>query len=1037
LITNDSENEGQSDDPPTQDGGGSSTTSATESAVKNAAQNQINKAHEAGKKEVSNQIKGNLKDVVGEEAADFIADQLTEVIDDKLLSKAKDAAEDFIGSLFGSDDSTDDPGSDSGDDSSDENPLGVDDQENLSITIQTTLDEGAEEGSEVFIVDRMIGVEEISSPFEFELLLHSSDDSIDLKSLLGTDVKIQVDVINALGDKESRYFCGVIGRMEDIQTLIDYDGNTVSYYKAYVYPKFWLLKFSKDYRFFLNKTTLDIIKGVLKDNNAGEIEDKVQSAGQEEREYCVQYGESHFDFVSRLMEEAGIFYYFEHKEDGHVMVLSDASNLALGISEKSLSNQLSDKLEGFLGEEIAGFLGDEIAKAVDNDLVGHVKHAVKGAAEAGIKAGLTEAFGEDVTNMIGDDMIGAVSGDIANFAGNKVQDQLAQKEDNIKILRSFSNCIGLNVDSGFRVSHQIIPESFQAVDYNYLSPLVELKPKTSSSYNSGVMGAVYEYPGIFQELDQGEDLVSRRLESLEWQNQICNGQGTITKFMPGRKFNLQGHPRDELNDEYFILKVRHIIDKSQLSELSLGNGIDGNKLENQEQEVIYRNEFQVIPFQSNFRPLLKTKKPRVYSNETAIVTGPDEQKVHCDEYGRIQVKFHWDMQSKPPMNAALKEAITGAAEAATDAAVEEGMSELMGDDFDEEFTEMATEMATEVAEAVVDAALDELLKDDATSCWIRVAQNWAGTNWGGLVIPRIGMEVVISYINGDPDRPLVTGCVYNADHMPPDYVNDGPSKSTFKTQSMEDESGFNELRFEDKDGEEQIYIHAQRNFESDIVHSRIDNIQTGNDILIIHEGDKKVLQKGQGTKNILHIKDGESITVIKKGDYKITLKEGNIDIKVTGKINIKSTDDITMESEKNITLKAQENINIEAVKEVSIKAETDIKQKATQNIEMEADQKITAKAGADMKMEAGADIGMEATANIKGKAGADIGLEATANIKEKAGAELKQEASASIERKSSGAINDKGAMVSIASDAALDLKGSAAVNIKGAMVSLN
>jgi len=211
------------------------------------------------------------------------------------------------------------------------------------------------------------------------------------------------------------------------------------------------------------------------------------------------------------------------------------------------------------------------------------------------------------------------------------------------------------------------------------------------------------------------------------------------------------------------------------------------------------------------------------------------------------------------------------------------------------------------------------------------------------VTPRIGMEVVITYIDGDPDRPLVIGCVYNADHIPPDYVTESPTKSTFKTNTSKKGGGFNELRFEDEKGKEEIYMHAQKDWNNEIIHSRTEDIFKGDDTLTIHKGDKTVIQEGHGTTHLLQIKDGDSVTEIKKGNchltltegnnvielkkgnYQLTLGKGDVTIKVTGKVNITSTDDISLESKKNINLTAGMNISMKAKMNIERKADLAIK----------------------------------------------------------------------------------------------------------------
>ncbi len=164
----------------------------------------------------------------------------------------------------------------------------------------------------------------------------------------------------------------------------------------------------------------------------------------------------------------------------------------------------------------------------------------------------------------------------------------------------------------------------------------------------------------------------------------------------------------------------------------------------------YTNKFTCIPHGSGappFRPQPTTEKPFVQGSQTATVVGPAGEEIFTDKYGRVKVQFHWDRHGK------------------------------------------------------VDAG---------SSCWVRVAQPHSGKQWGTMFIPRIGMEVVINFMEGDPDQPIIVGSVYNAENMPPYPLPQEKTKSTIKTNSSPGGGGFNELRFEDKAGSEQIFIHAQK-----------------------------------------------------------------------------------------------------------------------------------------------------------------------------------------------------------------------------------
>ncbi|WP_342325076.1 type VI secretion system tip protein TssI/VgrG [Kosakonia sp. BYX6] len=168
-------------------------------------------------------------------------------------------------------------------------------------------------------------------------------------------------------------------------------------------------------------------------------------------------------------------------------------------------------------------------------------------------------------------------------------------------------------------------------------------------------------------------------------------------------------------------------------------------------ETVHRIDFTVIPSSVVFRPAVMTAWPKTYGPQTAKVVGPEGQSIWTDKYGRVKVKFHWDRLAKG---------------------------------------------------------------DDTSSCWVRVSSAWAGQGFGGVQIPRVGDEVVIDFINGDPDRPVVTGRVYNEASMPPWSLPAAATQMGFLSRSKDGSvDNANALRFEDKAGEEQVWIQAERNMD--------------------------------------------------------------------------------------------------------------------------------------------------------------------------------------------------------------------------------
>jgi type VI secretion system secreted protein VgrG len=178
----------------------------------------------------------------------------------------------------------------------------------------------------------------------------------------------------------------------------------------------------------------------------------------------------------------------------------------------------------------------------------------------------------------------------------------------------------------------------------------------------------------------------------------------------------------------------------------------------------FQCDFDAIPSQVAFRAERITPKPAVQGPQTAIVCGAAGEEIDTDEFGRVKVQFRWDSKGQSNEN---------------------------------------------------------------SSCWVRVAQVWAGAGWGGMTIPRIGQEVIVDFIEGDPDRPIVTGRVYNADNMPPHPLPANKTRSTIMSRSTKGGSAanFNEIRFEDKKGAEEMYIHAEK--DQNILVENNQNIKVG------------------------------------------------------------------------------------------------------------------------------------------------------------------------------------------------------------------
>jgi type VI secretion system secreted protein VgrG len=219
---------------------------------------------------------------------------------------------------------------------------------------------------------------------------------------------------------------------------------------------------------------------------------------------------------------------------------------------------------------------------------------------------------------------------------------------------------------------------------------------------------------------------------------------------------------------------------------------------------IYRNRLTCVPVGVAYRSAFKTPKPRIYGTQTAFVVGPDDEEIYTNSEGRIKLRFHWDRWGRTKHES--------------------------GDAWD-------------------------------TSCFVRVAQSVAGKAWGGMFLPRIGHEVVVEFIDGDPEAPLVTGAVYNGLAQPPYKLPDKQTVSTIKTNSSKGGGGFNELRFVDAKDEEQVFLRGQKDYDLWIGNDRRENVVQDQHLFIGRHRVTKVTEESHETI------ESHRYEIVKKDDF--------------------------------------------------------------------------------------------------------------------------------------------------------------------------
>lgn len=670
-------------------------------------------------------------------------------------------------------------------------------------------------GKDKLLFRRMAGVEELGRIFQYEVELCSEDTNIAFDKIIGQNVTVRMNY----SESGARYVNGVISRFARTQEVED-----LTYYQATIVPTLWFLTRTRDCRIYQNKNAVEIIKSVLSAQGISDVEYKLGSVTYPTRDFCVMYRESYFDFISRLMEQEGIYYYFKHVDGKHTLVLTNASSLH---------------------EAVPGF---ETMKFVPKD---------KGSIEQ-----------NSIFYWI----------------------ELGQFESGRFDYADFS----LETPKSIQMAQSNIPTRFGKANLER-----------------------FDYPGQYTVAADGAKYAKYRNEEFRVDYQTFRGECVIRGTACGALYTMSGYTLESQNTDYIITSTTiNVVGEDYTS-----TPIEGQKLDP------FKCSFTAIRKTAQFRSQSVTPKPFVHGPQTAIVVGPTGEEIHTDQYGRIKVQFHWDRYGNSDAN---------------------------------------------------------------SSCFIRLAQSWAGKNWGTVVLPRVGQEVVVEFLEGDPDRPIVVGALYNKENMPPYPLPDNMTMSVMKSSSSKGGEGFNEIRFEDKKDNEQIFVHGQKNFDKRILNDSFTWIGNDHHLQVINDRKEKVDNDKHETVGRDHI---ESIA----RDHNLTIK-GKEAIKVEG------THSHTVEGDVIQVYKANQSIELTA--DYYLKGD---------NIVIEAATNITIKVGDSFIAIESSGITIGTNGTIELSASGDITIEAAGKGSFKAPGGLALESSATSEL--------KGASTTVSGDGTLTLKG--------------
>ncbi len=309
----------------------------------------------------------------------------------------------------------------------------------------------------------------------------------------------------------------------------------------------------------------------------------------------------------------------------------------------------------------------------------------------------------------------------------------------------------------FRYEERVRVASVAMKDYTFRNPAYALMHEhASGDLKHREDYQHYDYPGRFKADASGQPFTEARLQSLRNDASTASGESNRPDFSPGAKVELTEHDSDNLNREWLLTSITHTGTQPQALEEEGGS-----------EPTTYHNQFKAIPADLTWCPQTP-HRPLMDGPQIAIVTGPEGEEIHCDEHGRVKVRFPWDRYSK---------------------------------------------------------------NNEHSSAWLRVSQGWAGGQYGFMALPRIGHEVIVSFLDGDPDQPIITGRTHHVTNTPPYGLPEHKTRTTLKTKTHKGE-GSNELRFEDEADQEQIYLHAQKDLDLRTEHNRTEVIKNDSHLTV-------------------------------------------------------------------------------------------------------------------------------------------------------------------------------------------------------------
>ncbi|WP_118136830.1 type VI secretion system Vgr family protein [Oceanicella sp. SM1341] len=474
--------------------------------------------------------------------------------------------------------------------------------------------------------------------------------------------------------------------------------------------------------------------------------------------------------------------------------------------------------------------------------------------------------------------------------------------------------------------------------YDFEKPKSDLKsvkalPRGRHAHRSHEL---YAYSGRHLDAATGEHRARVLAEGFAARTRRAHGVCNVRQMAAGGRFRLRKHPRKAENAEYLVVSARHQLQiDSEIQDREMVEAILGPVLafDRNNTPDAYRCIFEVQPAAEAFRSPPATPRPEIPGLQTAVVVGKAGEEVWTDRHGRVKVQFHWDREGR---------------------------------------------------------------RDERSSCWVRSSVPWSGRGWGMISVPRIGQEVVVQFEEGDPDRPLITGMVYNGETRPPWALPGAQTQTGLRTNSSKGGAGYNELVFEDRKEAEFVRLRAERDFTQVI----------GNNAEI--------------TVGTEHRKPGTFRQTI-HGDKTETIREGNHSFSVE-----KGEETVSVARRRRTTVGADDLLSVAADRKVDVKGA--LSARAAQSVAIDAGTTLSLSANASITLTCGGSsieitpakitlsapqVEMAGSATTKISAGGQLRLESQGMAALKGGGMLTLEGGGMTQLKSSGLLMAKGALTMI------------------------